>query len=209
MVPGRLVGLAARIQGVGAPLFGMFGQKPINVFNKADVSMSDAHLVLHEVDAAGRHLRVVPFMDLEGGRLDYLRNDLLYFNHSLRWQREDWANKFIGGDPSRPGDSTRWLAHKVARLDAVLTGPDRPRRYVAQVHVRKMNMDAAPPRWSDARPTASFSVVLTAEDLSSYKKASWPTFDLPPGQVLSDDRLRRTHDALAGTRRLAQPADLL
>lgn len=195
--PAALASLTTRIHYKLAPGFTLFGQRPIRVFNREDIGMSTAHLVIQEVDAKGEHLRVVPFQDIEGGRLDYMRNDSLYFTHSLRWQRASWHRKFTKGDPRRPNAVTQALARRVAKLDAVLTGPERPRYYRVHVFTRAMRLDTTPPRWTEARPTASFGIALGPDELRPHTEARRLTFDLPPGQALGTERLRRTEEAIA------------
>lgn len=179
------------------PLFSAFGQARVEVFNKQDLEMASAHLVIQEVDAAGRHLRVVPLNDLEGGRLDYLRNNLAYFNHSLHWRRLPLDRKFDASDPAHPSTLTKAYARAVATLDASLTGLDGPRRYRANVYVRAMRLDLTPPRWTSARLTSRFPIELTTAELEAHRKTHLPRFNLPPGQAFSAERERLTHDALA------------
>lgn len=200
LVPSAMASFVTPIRDAVRPAFRLFGQAAINVFNEKDIAMNDAYFVLQEVDTAGRHQRAVPFQDIEGGRLDYLRNDLLYFNYSLGWQRTPWARKFIGGDPSRPAGPTRQLAFRVALLDAVLTDASRPRHYRAHLYVRKMRLDTTPPHWSDARLAVSFPIDITTHHMSRFQKARWLTFDLPPGQAFSGERLRHTNEVLGDAR---------
>ncbi|MNR99793.1 hypothetical protein D3C72_310340 [compost metagenome] len=195
LVPERYTGRVELIRQAWLPLFRVFQQRRVNVFNRDDLNMSNSHLVLQEVDAAGRHLRVVPWQDLHGGRLDYLRNDLVYFNHSLRWQRAPWAAKFVESDPTRPAPLTLEFGRRIATLDAVVTGTARTRFYRAHLYVRRMRFDTTPPRWSKARPTASFSIAVTPQELEAYRH--WPNFNLPPGQAFGEDRLRQTDEVLA------------
>jgi hypothetical protein len=200
LVPSAMVTFVTPIHDTVRPMFRLFGQAAINVFNEEDIAMNDAYFVLQEVDPAGRHQRAVPFQDIEGARLDYLRNDLLYFNYSLGWQRTPWTRKFVGGDPSRPAVPTRQLAFRVALLDAVLTDSSRARHYRAHLYVRKMRLDTTPPRWSDARLAVSFPIDITTHQMSRFQKARWLTFDLPPGQAFSGERLRYTNEVLGDAR---------
>jgi hypothetical protein len=177
-------------------LFYLFGQTSVQVFNQEDLGMSDAHVVLCEVDAAGRHQRVVPLYDIEGGRLDYLRNDLVYFRYSLLWQRSPWHRKFEGGDPTQPGARTHEFIRRMSFLDAVMTDPSRPRHYQAHLYVRRMHLDVSPARWSEARLVTSIPVEVTRRDLAPYQGSRWPTFSLPPGQAFGGDRLQRTEAAI-------------
>ncbi|MFN3298501.1 hypothetical protein [Caldimonas sp.] len=178
-----------------APYYRLFGQEVVNVFNQGDIGMNEAYFVVQEVDPAGRHRRIVPFYDHEGGRLDYMRNDLLYFKYSLKWQRAKREHKFIAGDPARPAAPTRQLAFRVALLDAVMTDVTRPRQYRAHVYVRQMRLDTTPPRWTQPQRAGSFPLTITSAHLSRFRAMRWPTFDLPPGHAFSRERLQQTEEA--------------
>jgi hypothetical protein len=178
-------------------IFQAVAQRPVNVFNKADLAMGSAWFVLHETDDSGRHLRLVPLYDAEGGRLDYLRNDLLYFGHSLKWQRSLPTRKFEGGDPALPTAASVDLATNVAHLDAVLTGPTRPRHYEARFFVREMKTDVLPVRWLDPVAGGRVRFQVRPEDVAWARSADWCTFNLPPGQAGARDRERQTGEWLA------------
>ena len=68
--------------------FRLFAQGPVDVMNRLDIERVGQHFfVVCEVDESGVPVRVVPYLDDAGGRLDYLRNDLLYYRYALPWQR--------------------------------------------------------------------------------------------------------------------------
>jgi hypothetical protein len=169
-----------------------FGQVDVNVFNVHDMQLGSTFFVLYEVDEGGHPLRVVPFLDGEGGRLHYLRNDLLYFNHSLRWQRSALQDNFENADWSRPTAKTMDLIKLVAVLDAKLTDSGALRHYRANFYQREMDREKLPNGWRGKAHRSSCQVsVNLAEDLKSLRWTDW-IFDLPPGQLLEQERIAHT-----------------
>jgi hypothetical protein len=196
LLPESLARYTARWHSRAQVVFFPFAQQPVNVFNKLDLGMGAAFFVLHEVDEEGRHIRTVPIYDDEGGRLDYLRNDLLYFGYSLHWQRRKMEVKFVDGDPNRPAPATLDLVGRVALLDSVLTGGDRERLYEVRFYTREMLDDVVPVRWSEAREGKRMRFKMRAEALAGAGPRDWMTFDLPPGQWIEERRVRETDVAL-------------
>jgi hypothetical protein len=189
-------------------LLRLFGQQSVNVFNREDLTMGAAHVVVVETDETGRPLRVVPFQDTNGGRLDYLRNDYLYFQRSLKWQRLPATAKFLLGDPGRPAPATLELVEGVVDLDVCLTGGRAPRHYEAFVLVRDLEEGPLFPLWSAPRRGGRFTVrVGKGREREIAARASAPfglgrCFSLPPGQARSEARLAAT---LAWARAAAPP----
>ncbi len=186
---------------LGASIHGMkiFGLGPVNVFNKEDLGLGDAHIVIAETDESGRPLRVVPFLDREGARLDYLRNDLLYFAWSLRWQRLPAAKKFRDGDPAQPAGATVRLVRGVAELDACLQGFDAPPRYYrAVVMTRQMIPAGRFLLWSPPQVASVISLVIPPARMNQVgaRLAGIPDaircYDLPPGHTDSRSRQSAT-----------------
>ncbi|MCB0339966.1 MAG: hypothetical protein KDD53_10195, partial [Bdellovibrionales bacterium] len=142
----------------------------------------------------GKFKRLVPFMDIEGGRLDYLRNDLLYFTESLKWQRLRGEPKFIGNDPSKPGYRTIRLANLVALLDACLTGMNHPRTYKALVFFRKRKQVQRFEVWDAAQLTSEMDLNIDQNTINKYQNR-WEcknAFELTPGQFGSGKREQET-----------------
>jgi hypothetical protein len=177
------------------PFFCLLAQRPVCVFNRDDMIINDCWLVVHETDEAGRHLRIAPYLDVQGSRLSYMRNDLLYFVVSLRWHRAALASRFRDEDLTRPTDTTLDVAHKVALLDARLTGgTDRPRHYRVEVFRRHLDEQVSPPRWSDPEHVHSFPLRIEPTDLPRNR---WPAYDLPPGHWGEDRHIQETEEWLA------------
>ena len=179
-------------------VFFTFGQGGVNVFNKADLNMGSAHFVVYETDKEGNILRVVPFIDINGGRLDYLRNDILYFRLSVAWQRMARERKFLNGNYSTPSELTKQFALQVAVLDALLTEEKQQsaRYYNAALFVKDMIEEPLFTSWSQPRNTANIRIILSEEDLIYLKKKFKHVFDLPPGHAFSDMRLQETKEAV-------------
>lgn len=180
------------LQAQGQPLFRLFGQGPVNVFNEKDLRTGATYFVLYETDEEGRRLRVVPFMDDEGGRLDYLRNDLLYYGHSLPWQRIGWEAQFGTGRLPRPTAPTAGLVRRVALLDALLTSRPGPRHYRAEFFTRRMEKESLPAHWGSSRHVLSLGVTLDEEMLVRGEREERYCFNVLPGHVASISREHRT-----------------
>jgi hypothetical protein len=180
------------------PFARTFGLFQVNVFNEADLRMATLHPVLLETDAEGRVTRTVPFLDREGGRLDYLRNDLLYYQWSLRWQRLREKEKLHSGEGVAAfSPRTVDLLHAVAALDACVTENPGPRRYRGILMRRRLSRNDRIPVWTQARPV--LSVDLNPADLKAPPELPRVGFlglpacyDLPPGHAGSESRARET-----------------
>ena len=162
-------------------LYRAFGQDRVNVFNRNDMSMGATQLVLFEVDDTGRPVRTVPFMDHRGGRLAYLRNDYLYFDISLKFQR------------MHPQDKTAMaplLVRRVGVLDAALQPERRDRSYVAlalgQPFVPVHDFEG----WGDTEFLGQIPFSIRGATADALEGASLvPAYALPPGH-LGEERRR-------------------
>lgn len=160
----------------------VFGQFPVSVFNREDLNMGSHYLILTELDATGNPKRVVPLQDIDGGRLDYLRNDLLYFSHSLAWCRQPPAWRFQ--PDGKPLASTDELAERVVRLDSCLQKRTQPSEYAAYFFSRKLKDADKYPYWGE-------SSFIGRKVYRSEKEDSWlctHAFNLPPGHPKSNER---------------------
>jgi hypothetical protein len=195
------------------PLWHPFGLEVVDVFNETDIRMGAAHLVLVETDAEGRPLRVVPFLDREGGRLDYLRNDRLYFQSSLRWQRRQRGVQFTDRDPARLTLMTRQLLQEVMALDVCLTGARAPRFYAAVPVTRDIDRSGGFPVWTPAVAGPGTRLVVTAAKAGRIagRRDGSPLgcFVLPPGHSRSAEREAATltwaHDVLGAALTAREP----
>jgi hypothetical protein len=150
------------------------------------------HIVVFETDGASQAVRIIPFMDIEGGRLNYLRNDLLYFRHSGLWQRSSITEKFENGNTAHPSEYTKRLIHQVVELDACLTGLNAPRFYYAKIFVRQMVPTSGFWGWTPAVETAHTSVYLNNQDMIRLRKKCPYAFNLPPGHFFEKQREKET-----------------
>lgn len=185
-------------------LFRAVGQGEVNVFNRNDLNMGNAHMVISELDDQGNILRVVPFMDIEGGRLDYLRNDLLYFYNSLPWQRNRFkftnTNDFIISNP------TLFLFHQVVKLDSLLSQTDHERYYRAYLFYRTEDERELFIVWNPATPVLTIDLTLSREAQRHYQDTCQSVitsslglpcaYNLLPGHYNSTKRLQETREAL-------------
>jgi hypothetical protein len=167
----------------------LFAQWPVDVFNKADMSMGAQQLVIVETDQTGTPLRVVPFLDHHGGRLSYLRNDFMYFGMSLPWQRFTRQQQLESG----PG-----LAFRVGLVDSALQAERGSRQYAALFFTQELEPFWGYQRWSSPTFRGGFRFEVADEHLQRQKPPTLPAYDLPPGHATQGARLARTWEAIRG-----------
>jgi hypothetical protein len=156
--------------------FRVLGLHPVKVFNRADMDMGNSSLVVAEVDNTGSPIRVVPFQRPDGGRLDYLRNDHLYFDHSLAWQRNGLDAKTTPDGKPRP--QTVRLAEQVALLDACIR--QKPTAaFKAYMFRRQIEEGERFLEWRQPILVTSFEIRPLSADLG--KSTCRYAYDLPPG----------------------------
>ncbi len=155
-------------------LFRVFGQWPVNVFNKEDMSMGQAQLVIVEINEDSSVLRVVPYVDHEGGRLAYLRNDFLYFGIGLPWQRLPAAQQVKTAPET---------ARRVALVDAALQHEVPERYYVALLFKQQVEPYEGYERWTPTEFKGGFGFKVTSQEVQSHLPPRIPAFDLPPGHL--------------------------
>lgn len=172
-----------------------FGQGPVNVFNRKDFSMGDLHFVLFEKDTEGKVKRIVPFLDIHGGRLDYMRNDLLYFVYSLRWQRLPISAKFINEDKSNPSLYTKHVIENVATVDYCIRGYKGDKKYYASFISHPLIEGEHYLVWDKTQYTGHTTEISLPATLANEPKCR-AAFNLPPGHFNSDSRLKATEKAL-------------
>jgi predicted DCC family thiol-disulfide oxidoreductase YuxK len=170
----------------------LLGIRNANVLNKADLKLGASGIVLIETNANGTLKRTVPFMDINGGRLGYLRNDLLYFQYSLMFQRkytylkstDSLSNEFIF--------SFRKLGEAVGILDACLRQSSGLRYYKADLYVKKLKSGPSFKFWGEPEKVASYSFSMDMDQLKiSTPKCQW-AYNLPPGHLYSAKRIGLT-----------------
>ncbi len=128
------------------------------VFNEADLRMGERWPLIDRIDAAGIRERV-PFNGVDGQRLTYHRNDLLYFGNSLRWRR-----RMIGSDPQRynePGNTGYEQLREVCAYDYARSGLIGPVRYDIQIFENQSaRWDLPPEQRYAATPLLQFDLVV-------------------------------------------------
>ncbi len=169
----------------------LFGQEKVNVMGERVFLSGNAHAVIAELDAEGHPCRIVPYQDLRGGRLDYLRNDLLYFHYSLPWQKAQpklIKEKHLLDEDSR----TRNLIDRVVRLDTLLVDPDRPRTY--RVYSFRQPLIEAMPNWywGKSELVAMIDIESNLELVDPTRRDLSYSYNLPPGHWRSGFRQAET-----------------
>ena len=74
--------------------FLFFAQEEVNVINIDDLNMGNTFILIKDL----QNNKLVDFMEPNGGRLDYLRNEYLYFKLSLKYQRSSLKAKIVTND---------------------------------------------------------------------------------------------------------------
>jgi hypothetical protein len=185
-------------------LAALFGQGPIDVFNGRDLEAGRAVLLVEEVDANGCMLRLVPYMDDQGGRLDYLRNDVLLYKVSIPWQRQALTSS-LRSDLARRAGATAAAAGRIALLDARLHPRPGNRRYRARVFKRTWSAESLSAPWSSPRELGTLDIEIDAGKLASSRKDAPWAFSLPPGHVGSAFRSLRTVRTLMASSAAGHP----
>lgn len=168
------------------------GQDPVNVFNKTDLETGAFKMVIWVVDEEGHPVRVVPFMGPNGGRLDYLRNDYIYFGRTLRWLRTPESAKFVDGNYEAFGPMTSQVVSTILELDSLVTGLDRPRRYRVEIGRRDIIETERFLAWGPWTSLVVREFQLSPAVINRLRPDEHLTFILPPGHWRSHAREERT-----------------
>lgn len=182
-----------------------FGQWQINVFNLGDLKLGGQHLAMYETTETGEILRLVPFMDIHGGRLDYLRNDLMYFGLSLQWQRRSYLKQFPDVDILPPDRLTNRLVRRVAQLDACIQGIEENRHYRTFLFKRELKETDLFIAWGEAKVIGALDLTINASGRMSTSKYCDYAFDLPPGQFNNSRRVRESEERIAAVLAASAP----
>ncbi len=172
-------------------LFDAFGQVPVNVFNIPDLHLNAWNPVLVELNEAGQLSRVVPYYDMDGGRLDLLNNSYLYFNRSLRWQRSSLATKFKNGDPKQLQAMTVDFVRRLAVLDYCLNRSTQERNYAVAFFSRDLERNDLFYAWRSSKLESMQRISIKPEDIPD-KALCNSSFDLKPGHFDSRSRGLKT-----------------
>jgi predicted DCC family thiol-disulfide oxidoreductase YuxK len=175
----------------------LFGQGAVNVINEDDLIAASVGIVITETHMDGTFKRVVPFMDINGGRLDYLRNDLLYFMYSLQWQRNHARNKnFTNDSPPKPTQYSHMVATLVSMLDACLEGPEQKHFYKVNFYMKDRKRNRSFEYWSAPKLIHSSPLTIGPEATRQWGPRCHGAYNLPPGHYFSDYRTALTEKAL-------------
>jgi len=170
----------------------ILGQRAVNVINRADLGMGAPGIVLIETDANGEFMRTVPFMDLNGGRLSYLRNDFLYFRLSLPWQRQYITKNRSDTLQKKIMISFQKLGEAVGALDSCLRQAGGLRYYRADLYIKEPKRTSYFDFWGAPKKAASHSYSVDIDQLNtSAPKCQW-AFNLLPGHMYSAQRIAMT-----------------
>jgi hypothetical protein len=159
------------------------GQDKVNVFNKQDLSVNSANLVIYEVREDGSK-RKVPYFDEDASRLDYLRNDLLYFQYAGKWQRFPDHIKYLNSDFTKPNKATYWIISKVLILDACINKIKRNeiRNYLVESYNRDLLQENNMYVWGKTRLSFTLKYKISGDTLlDSFGTYCHKAYDLPPG----------------------------
>ncbi|MEZ4871704.1 MAG: hypothetical protein R2827_05540 [Bdellovibrionales bacterium] len=146
-------------------------QEIIDVFNLSDLTAGGGpNIILAEINENDEPIRVVPFTDVNGGRLAFHSNPHLYFSNSLQFLRLPYEFKFIGDQLS---PYSKELITKILRLDNCLVSPDKPLRYLLVIGQRElMQNNNNEYVWSPTRPMLHRWVDGQPSDISHPKCGS-------------------------------------
>ncbi|MCA9415864.1 MAG: hypothetical protein KC917_06325 [Candidatus Omnitrophica bacterium] len=173
-----------------------FAYEAVNVFNRDDLATGGYRMVLYEVDEEGVPIRLVPLMDLNGGRLDYLRNDYIYYGRVLRWLRAPESEKFVDGDYENLGDKTKQVLNTMITLDAAVTGPTPGRTYRMEIGRRSLQDGDYFLVWGDWETLVEKEYHLQPAVAKKISKDAPFTFVLGPGHWGAAERAARSLEIL-------------
>ena len=174
------------------PLSRYIGQRSIDVFNQAEVDSARLNLVMYETDGNGSPLRIVPYLDNNGGRLAYMRNDLLYYGYSIWWQRAPLKELFADGDFNRPEKQTLNLTKALAILDSCLRSGPQNRLYEVAVFKRDRADDKFL-QWGPSEKVGRFKVPFDFKsDLKGREQHCRRAFRISPPHFLETQRTANT-----------------
>jgi len=168
----------------------MYSQAPVNVFNLNDLQMNAYNPVLFELDEAGRPHRIAEFYGIHGGRLSLLKNDYLYFIHSLQWQRSPANTKFLNGNPGQPSSQTMAFLRRLASLDFCLQRSERPRTYGVAIFERLLerNENLSYWYWTKSKLVGTTRITITPESIGQQDLCRL-SYDLGPGHFNQAERM--------------------
>jgi hypothetical protein len=173
------------------------GQGTVNVMDKRVFDAANAHMVVVEMadPESGEIARLVPFNDIEGGRLDYLRNDLIYFHYSLGW-RKPQPKLVSTQDLKNPDSKARRYVDRIIRFDALLNAPEEEKVYRVYAYLNRLNHGEAFWSWGEAKLAGRIDIRVTPELLRLSEKDLRYTYDLPPGHWRTEAREAKTLEVL-------------
>lgn len=175
----------------------VYSQAPVNVFNLNDLQMNAYNPVLFELDETGRPRRITGFYGIHGGRLSLLKNDYLYFIHSLQWQRSLKETKFLNGDPGQPSPQTMAFLRRFASLDFCLQRSERPKTYGVAIFERLLerNESLSYWYWTKSKLVGTTRITITPESIGQQDLCRL-SYDLGPGHFHETERITLSLDFL-------------
>ena len=149
-----------------------------------------------ELDSNGRVMRVVPYMDSEGGRFGFFRSDLLYYGLSVPWHGTFTGSRFNDANRDANAVHAQFLAKRFCLLDASLRRGAGARTYKAWLFTRSL---VGPPEdcaWSPLQCQLEWPLHFDAAEIAASRKHHGFAFVPPPGQWFERMRMRTTLAAL-------------
>ncbi len=170
----------------------LLGQGRVDVMSADDLKMGAPGIVLIETYDNYEFKRTVPFMDINGGRLSYLRNNLLYFNYSQGFQRLFTKEK----NPNRISEdfkkSFETLAQVVGILDSCLSESSGARYYRADLYLKELKSNSSFEFWGMPKKVHSYLFSVNMKQLKISEPKCQRVYNLPPGHLYSDKRIGLT-----------------
>ena len=153
--------------------FKLFGQGPVSVFNKDDLSADEFYMVIYELDENGNRIRCVPYFDADGNRLRYMRNDLICYRLAIPWHRLDKNQKFLNEQEKKPTDASSKVFKSIAFLDAKLQKRNGRVHYGAEIYERHFETTFFLSRWKESKKITEWNLELNLPE-SSAPVFLWP-----------------------------------
>ena len=172
--------------------FLLLGIGKVNVFNRPDMEMGNSSVVIAELSEENKILRVVPYMDLNGGRLDYLRNDYVYFNLSLRWQRTTKRSRYLVDKSGHKvvSKKTREVIEKIIDYDLCQKDIRKKSKFLVVFSEREMVPSQVGMSWGEVKYYTHYIKDINKSYIDKIK--SKPicrySYRLNPGHFFTDFR---------------------
>lgn len=179
----RITGISKILTGV---VWKFTGQGFVNVFNKTDLNMNQYSLIMCRKDDKflNTQTSLVPFQDLNGGRLAYLANDLIYYRRSIIFQR-----KTINMDISYAAKEGKSLSLFIAKLDNSITNNKGYNVYLLKRFSQSLNGSSFPNSWGESEIIKEWTINIGNEENTKDRFLLGPSY-----HILQKSRYKKTND---------------